>query len=623
MSMTRFSREKWPWLLLLPLLLVLLAWAIYRFAGLTFVYFEAATSHSAVYKVYWVGKSDSKFTEQRATTVYVNNRKRHHIVVLDVPLHQLRKIRLDPSGKRGVRTEIRKVNLYGLGSQHLRFQGKALKAFIPGNDVGEFKVNKNQLSLISTGGDAQIAAPIHAEYYLGKRSFVARLLGFGVLLIIGVYLGRRLLEDNLYVPLGLAVAVVSAASMATVSKSQSHPDEYIHIKNAEYYQQQYLPPEVCSEAAMSTYSDYGISRLNNREIAYYAGGRMLELFDGIPADNYLKLRFFNVVLFAILMVLALTASSARWLFMPLLLTPQAWYLFSYYNSDAFSFFVIYFAAYQLFYQNSLLRRSLRYEVASWWLALLGLGALFALQFLVKLNYLFFAFMLVMWLGAYLLFEHRMPSWLASRRSWLMLGLGVLLFSVWEVSRHAVNDFELTQAVEDCRYQTATPLYHPDTPLEKLHPNMYLKDKGVGYFEMIERFNWYKRILFTALGTYGHTEYLNTNTHFVAMATLIVLLALYVFAQAARQPGAWPKVQVLTTVLAGFALLVAAAYMNWTGDYQPQGRYLMPWLVMLGSLMMVYRSALHQNLIAVLLVPAFSLSLYSFYAVALAEVPFWR
>ncbi len=77
--------------------------------------------------------------------------------------------------------------------------------------------------------------------------------------------------------------------------------------------------------------------------------------------------------------------------------------------------------------------------------------------------------------------------------------------------------------------------------------------------------------------------------------------------------------VLSTLATLFGVTAAAAYINWTGDYQPQGRYLMVYLPILGTLIALYWRNLGVFWLSVLSMVPFALGLYSFYAVALVEI----
>ena len=122
------------------------------------------------------------------------------------------------------------------------------------------------------------------------------------------------------------------------------------------------------------------------------------------------------------------------------------------------------------------------------------------------------------------------------------------------------------------------------------------------------------------GAYGYTEYLNQTAHYELASVFILLLLAYVVVAVALRGGAIGRLSVLSMLAALFGITAAAAYFNWTGDYQPQGRYLMVYLPILGTLIALYWRNLSVFWLSILSMMPFVLGLYSFYAIALLEIP---
>ncbi len=104
-----------------------------------------------------------------------------------------------------------------------------------------------------------------------------------------------------------------------------------------------------------------------------------------------------------------------------------------------------------------------------------------------------------------------------------------------------------------------------------------------------------------------------------MSIFVLLLLAYVVVAVALRGGTTGRLSVLSTLATLFGVTAAAAYINWTGDYQPQGRYLMVYLPILGTLIALYWRNLGVFWLSVLSMVPFALGLYSFYAVALVEI----
>ncbi|MEE9446493.1 MAG: hypothetical protein V3V09_00910, partial [Arenicellales bacterium] len=309
------------------------------------------------------------------------------------------------------------------------------------------------------------------------------------------------------------------------------------------------------------------------------------------------------------------------LFLPLMLTPQSWYLFSYYNSDALSLFAVVMAAYQVFVSNSMLRRLLRGERPSHyfiWVAMLAL--LFAMQYWVKLNYIFYPIFLLMLAVSWLLLYRRKPALNRIMPVLMAFILGTGLFLSWEVSRHVVNDFSLSEKATACREKTAHKLYKPSTSLAQTHPNFNLRGKGETLIEMITERNWSERIFFTGLGAYGYLEFLNSSVLYKTQSALILLLFIYAIFVVFIKGNGLSRMSVLAMLAAMLGITFAAILNNWDQDYQPQGRYLMVYLPLFGSMLLMNEKRINLTLVSGLGWVLFSLALYSFIAIGLVEIP---
>ena len=228
------------------------------------------------------------------------------------------------------------------------------------------------------------------------------------LVFVGVLLAALVLErcfeqgDTLVV-VCLAMVFVLIACMATLSRVGVHPDEGVHVRAADYFQQHVLPPPVGAPDIRNTYSVYGVSRLHSGEIAYLLLGKCARLFHALALPSYMVERYCNVAFWGLLLLLAVACRDFRLLMLPMLLSPQIWYIFSYVNSEAFACLVMMLAAWQLASPESAWNRLLAggadgtkaSPLSSVWL-----GLLFALLLLIKKNFYFF----VLFLGGYVLWR---------------------------------------------------------------------------------------------------------------------------------------------------------------------------------------------------------------------------
>jgi hypothetical protein len=132
--------------------------------------------------------------------------------------------------------------------------------------------------------------------------------------------------------------------------------------------------------------------------------------------------------------------------------------------------------------------------------------------------------------------------------------------------------------------------------------------------------WARRTFYTALGAYGYTQYLSPDRHYVLASASIVLFFLYVIMLVFIKGDGMARMSVLSVLAAMAGLTMAAIINNWEQSFQTQGRYLLVYLPMLGTLTVMYAHKLNTRWLSLLAMGPFLLGLYSFYAVALVELP---
>lgn len=147
----------------------------------------------------------------------------------------------------------------------------------------------------------------------------------------------------------LVVALLLAVVMSAVSNTQerTHPDEFDHIAAARYYEGNWLPPAVGDLRTLDSYSIYGMSYLNEWDVVYALAGKFAALARPLVHNESYVYQLFNLSLFAILVFLAWRKKEAMLLFSLLVVSAQIWYVFSYFNADAFPLFLSILAAYEL------------------------------------------------------------------------------------------------------------------------------------------------------------------------------------------------------------------------------------------------------------------------------------
>lgn len=608
---------------LIAFLIILVFFVVYLAGKYSFLNITISNSQKSEFRVYWKFSNTDSLSEDQSAFVNVNNLKKNYWVILPVRLSDIDAIRLDPTNREGVESSIKSIRIFSLSTQPVVInQDQNFSKLQANNHVGELHVTQEGIRFKSIGPDPNFLYEIARSDSL--KFLLARLL-LGVILcflILALFRYKSCFSIELrFVPYGMLLVSVLIIVMAAISKENSHPDEITHINNAVYYSEHWSPPVVCSPESRFTYSTYGVSRLDKREIYYYLTGKYLHLLTAIPTPTVIKLRSFNVVLFLILTALAFKYVPFRFIVLPILLTPQAWYIFSYFNSDALSLFVVFLASFQLFIPDSLLRKLLRREVIhAMKFKLILLSILVAMQFWVKVNFFFFAVFVALLLCSWVVINKSLPKFNPALPLIISLLCGVVLFSGWEFWRHSINNFEVAEKTLDCRERTAGPLYKPSTPLAETHVTFRLRDKGETLLDLVEKHNWLQRIFFTGLGAYGYLEFLNDTIHYKLASLFILIFVAYLTIEILMKGTIYDRITLPCAITAMLGLLFAAALSSWQSDLQAQGRYLLVYLPILGSVIILNRHLLNLNGLFIFSIIPFLLALFSFIFVGIMEIP---
>ncbi len=611
-------------LALFALLFALIYTGLHFVNQYSFVHLNLESSRSTWLKIYWAEKGQG-WSEDRTSSIRLNARKKHYLLPIHADLSRLERFRIDPSDRAGVRINIRQISITHAGSAPLVFKdASGLGRFAHNDDVSDLKIDQHGMQFTASGRDSNLVAVIAPDQHHFGR--IARVIQAAVLTLLLLYLLRLfpvIVTDFRFVPWAMLLVSLLIFTMATVTRYNSHPDEFAHLNASKYYSTHLSPPQVCADDTRHTYSIYGISRLDKREIAYYVAGRYAQLVNFAPAPAYLKLRYFNVLMFVMLTIMAFRSRTFRLIALPLLVTPQAWYLFSYFNSDAFSLFATLLAAYQIFERDSMLRKLLRRELPCPVKMRLWIGALallVATQFFLKKNYFFFHIFIAMLGIAWLITRRKLPSIKNTAPLLTAFILGAGIFAGWQIWHESVNDFKLSEKIYQCRETTANHWYKPSTPLAKTHPNFMWRAKGMTLKHMLTTKQWWTRLWQTGFGIYGYTEYTNAELLYQISGWLMLGLMGYVGLAIFIRGDAMARLSVLAAIATLFGLVAAVAWENWNQDFQPQGRYLAPFLPVFGVLLASYKDKFNARIILLLCAALFLAGLFSFVYVGMVELP---
>ncbi len=436
--------------------------------------------------------------------------------------------------------------------------------------------------------------------------------------------GRHLYVDGIlhgmFVPYALTIALVLIVAMASISRSNAHPDEFVHMLAALYYKQHILPPELCAPDTIHTYSNYGASRLNTDEIVYNIAGKFAILADVLPLRDYHKLRLFNILLFVLIILLAFARPGFRLVALPLLLSPQVWYVFSYFNSEGFAVFVTVLLAYQLIEPTSFARRHLfdklnRHRIAS----LMLLGILIGLVLVLKKSFYFFLLFLGMCaliFAWYVGIKHALKEY--AGKTVIVSLLALLVGGSWIFAHEAVNGFDRWERIKECKEQTAETAYRLSTPVEHTAPTVYWRKKGKTISDILDT-GWAGVVYRSAFGYYGYLQIPNSAIHFEILKYLLSGFIAYLSLSVLIRGERTQRLLILAGLATAVAVFLMALYKSWTRDFQPQGRYQFSLFAVTGFTLAACQKFYNEKIVFAFVLAIYLMALKSFIFTGLIEI----
>ena len=499
------------------------------------------------------------------------------------------------------------------------------------------------------------------------------------ILLLFAWLALKKLDFRTLVIAGMVLAAGLILSMIIVSKDKAgvHPDEVSHIAAYQYYVHHLLPPAVDDPATIPSTSVWGFSYLFELDVVYDIAARVTGQLREWTLSDVLACRLFQFGLWSILCILAMCRRHWAAVLCVVLLTPQVWYVFSYFNADAFPLFLALIVAGLVSDERGGLHEFLRtgdVRRPALWIAALCMG----LMLVSKSNYLPLIPAFVLWLAAlHLNVRARfvgliLAGLLALGAAQMLKGVlgGVPVFVNWylplatigcllvvatavyvcwqwwkgaetrrimcrlagfvfvcivvalprvawdvHVNGWPAQKAARIHAVEEAR---AGHMHKPSTIAQnKGYATMGLASRGVSLEHVaFAPYNWASTSLASAFGVYGYMNiYAPGWIYFVlyGICGMFILLAFY--SARVGHPSHWNAFAVVVT---GCAILVLASSLlfSWTFTLEPQGRYLLPILPLIAMLVGQGVHGGRRRAFALLVGAAFLLSACSFCFVAL-------
>lgn len=431
---------------------------------------------------------------------------------------------------------------------------------------------------------------------------------------------RSLWPSVLILALALPVLAVMCR-MALESRINAHPDEIYHIGAADYFVTYWDFPRVGDERTVKSFSNYGISYLNQLDIVYFLAGKFARAVSPLIPDTALGLRFFNITLYALLAAMALFVADDRKIaFLPLCLSPQVWYVFSYFNGDAlplFLCFVLVFVICRLDPDPDGAPGAVR--PGPGWYAAMGLAS--GLILISKQNYYVFLAFLFAFLA--LAGPDRRTFAPAVARTLVVVALAGAIFAArygydLYVNR-TVAEHEVTHYVE----KYAKEEYKPSSQEQgKLFWGLRMRDQGLAYTELFTTWNWHIWSFRTSFGVYDYMKIYAPLIHYRYVGYALWPLVLALAGAVAWRGGGRGLAHLALFLLFSGLTVFQATYHSWINDFQAQGRYLFPIAGMAGLVLARFSSAIRPVLPLVLglALILYGLGMYSFIAVGLAQIP---
>ncbi len=608
-----------PFTVILGGILCLLYLYFFSYRALLEFELQIDSPYPSYFKVYWAS-GDQAYLEQNSQQMLITAYRQKYSMFL-TNLSDVTRLRIDPLEYPGVATLKRfAISQAGYVPIDLDTEGELtrIKAI---NQIQSTTFSDKALVLTTAGKDGQLELTIEpVQVNIFPLIHLINIL----LILAAVFVLRHVLgflfKDDLYIPCFLLVALILASTMASLTGPTVHPDEKAHLEAVNYYSEHTLPPAVGSDAARNSYSVYGFSRLYNLEIYYQIAGYFSRSISPLHLSSMLNARIFGLLLLLALVIASVRLQKFRIFVLPLLLSAQTWYLFSYTNSESFALFITTIMSYQAGYRDSLFNRLLReHEPRHLWATIFLFGLLFGVLLLLKTNFYFFN----LFLGLYLLWRIAVGDFPDQRLLWTrLIVLALIGGSVYGLRvglDFAVDGPNRQAKLEEMVELHAQPIYKPSTPLNQKHIYLYLKDRGFSLDRILVKERWGEKSFISAFGAYGYTQYFASTTFYDLVYIMgFAFLGLVLLGTLINGP---PSAQALLVMVAicGAMLVGLLLWRSWTISFQPQGRYLAPVLPMLGVLYYHIRPYVYDKAVITFTVGLFLLGVYSFIFVGLYEV----
>ena len=618
----------------------------------------------------------SGFSEQDSGTIRFGPGAGTYSILL--PNGEIRALRLDP-GRAVQRMQLENVAIKG--SPDGKPVAQSLSGLSALNEIASIQPGAAGVTVTTAAEaeDAQLLLPVNDRSQQRTPDRIGQACRMLLLLALIVWVVRLLANWPIAsrVPDLLLIALLLASTLAITSTATRsvHPDEYFHVAAADYYLGHWVPPAVDAPAIVDSYSAYGASYLNELDVVYLIAAKTTRLWSEFHFSETIALRLFNVLLFGGLLATVWMQPNVAPGALVLLLTPQIWYVFSYFNADAFALFLALVMTMLFAPPQSPVARFVDGEPTHRW-ALCAFTLAFGLLLVSKRNYLPVVFamglslsvrhlglaiapVLLCAIGAALLMfrvvaGNQLVNMFPATASWFApVGLALLGTFLAAVALRVFREPQLRPrlyrlgflaamavlvalprigadlvanggpAQKSARMSaTAEHLAYPRFKPSTLRANpsesyfgLGLAAKGVTFSQLMSPpYSWAKISWTSMLGVYGYMTIFGPIQLYWLSGLGFLILG---FGIAVWAFGHFEVRRDLVVVVTGVSLVVLSSIaQSWANDLQAQGRYLLPAFAIVAGYFLRFPGMLQTRWASVGTAMCFIASILSFVGVAI-------
>ncbi len=394
--------------------------------------------------------------------------------------------------------------------------------------------------------------------------------------------------------IGFCLILGTSVAIAALSLHYSHPDENVSRMAVDYFLGNWRYPITKCGWTAGTRSAYaGFTRLSENTLYYLLAGKFVWFFRHIlHVRSYY--RFFNVACLAIMLLISWRKRNEhRWMSFAMCLAPQVWYIFSYVTSDGWDWFCGFMILYMLLDLNSVLWKVLedreqKKNVCLWLLYVLCCSFVFAQILLGKDNYLVvlgipFGELVLYWI------KNKQKVKLLVRYVVILLFTILLAGGIMRVPRLEL-DYASTDRMKTVREESLQKMdasmgaYYNGLRDEYSNIKETSEQKGYSIWEMMWHpgrtptlINMYRGVV----GSYEWERYFGKRIYLYIIGGIHIGL-LIIYMCRLRRCRRWDS--ICATIYGIFLVLALVSIEVWYcyhQTYQPQGRYLLPLVLVFG------------------------------------------